>query len=414
MIKGRIRLKLLRGTPSNMLVLLIMGCLVLVTACSGDKEDQEQQSPAKQPEPTAAPSQSQDLLPQQQSAQRPVTESGYRVVDSFNVGQNVYVRSMVRDPKADTLWVGTSVGVLEVDLQTRNMLNSFTRDQGLANEYVFGMLVDSKGRKWFGTNGGGITRYKEGNWKTYFPMHGLADYWVYSFAEQSDGTLWIGTWAGLNKMNPETGKFKTYVDELVNEWVYGLAVDSKDQLWIGTEGGVNMYDGKTWHEWTHKNGLGAPNTDNLPLSDNTGLGTRSRHDLSVMAQGMNTYNPNYVFSLIVADNQSIWAGTWGGGVSHYDGKSWNNYTKDDGLAGNIVYTLAQDKNGDFWFGTNGGLSHFDGKNWETLTRANGLLDDNIYAIVCTDNNEIWVGSRNGVAVIAKPANPDSEEKPANG
>jgi ligand-binding sensor domain-containing protein len=374
--------------------------MLFVTACSEDKEQDKKEAE----QPASAPqTQSQDLLPDDQPLQPAVVPSGYKVVDTFNVGQNVYVRSMTRDPKTKTLWIGTSVGVLEIDEATRNMLNTYTRDQGLANEYVFGMLVDSKGRKWFGTNGGGITRYQQGDWKTYFPMHGLADYWVYSFAEQSDGTLWIGTWAGLNQFNPETGKFKTYLDELVNEWVYGLDVDDKDQLWIGTEGGINMYDGKTWHVWTHDDGLGAPNKDNLPLSDNTGLGTRSRHDLSVMSQGMNTYNPNYVFSLIVAEDQTVWAGTWGGGVSHYDGKNWTNYTTTDGLAGNIVYTVAQDANGDLWFGTNGGLTHYDGANWETMTRQHGLVSDNIYAITNTENNEIWVGSRNGVTVIAKPS-----------
>ena len=395
-----------RGNPFYSLSVTIIAVTAMVaclslTGCTEDK--QEQQVPAKpatQPE-TAMQPQSLDLLPSDQAQPPAVLQSGYKVVDSFNVGQNVYVRSMAMDPKAKTVWIGTSVGVLEIDARTRNMLNTYTRDQGLANEYVFGMLVDSKGRKWFGTNGGGITRYKDGDWKTYFPMHGLADYWVYSFAEQSDGTLWVGTWAGLNELDADTGKFKTYVKELVNEWVYGLDVDNKDHVWIGTEGGINMYDGSTWHVWTHEDGLGAPNKDNLPLSDNTGLGTRSRHDLSVMSQGMNTYNPNYVFSLIVAKDQSVWAGTWGGGVSHYDGNAWTNYTKDNGLAGNIVYCVAQDSNGDFWFGTNDGLSHFDGANWETVTRANGLLDNSVYAIVNTDDNEIWVGSRNGVAVLSK-------------
>ncbi|MEJ2179537.1 MAG: two-component regulator propeller domain-containing protein, partial [Gammaproteobacteria bacterium] len=137
------------------------------------------------------------------------------------------------------------------------------------------------------------------------------------------------------------------------------------------------------------------------LSDNTGLGTRSRHDLSVMTQGMNTYNPNYVFSLIVAKDQSVWAGTWGGGVSQYDGKTWTNYTKKDGLAGNIVYSVTQDSNGEYWFGTNNGLSHYDGETWETISHVHGLLDNSAYAIVSTGNNEIWVGTRNGVAIISK-------------
>jgi hypothetical protein len=386
------------------ILFIVIVTLLIVSACTKEKSEQETAQPA--PAPAAQPEagqqpQTQELLPEVQPEQPPEIPSGYKVVDSFNVGQNVYVRSMTVDPGAKTLWIGTSVGVLEIDIATRNMLNSYTRDHGLANEYVFGMMVDSKGRKWFGTNGGGITRFKDGDWKTYFPMHGLADYWVYSFAEQSNGTIWVGTWAGLNELNPESGKFKTYLKELVNEWVYGLGVDDKDQVWIGTEGGINMFDGKTWHVWTHKDGLGAPNTDNLPLSDNTGLGTRSRHDLSVMTQGMNTYNPNYVFSLIVAKDQTIWAGTWGGGVSHYDGKTWTNYTKNEGLAGNIVYSVAQDSNGDLWFGTNNGLSHYDGKTWETITRAHGILDNSVYAIADTGNNHIWVGTRNGVAVITK-------------
>lgn len=385
---------------SKKLIFIVVMVALIATACS--KEDKEKKEQAPEVTTPAQPEQqSQTLLPDVQPEAPPAIPSGYKVVDSFNVGQNVYVRSMTVDPVAKTLWIGTSVGVLEIDIQTRNMLNSYTRDHGLANEYVFGMMVDSKGRKWFGTNGGGITRFKDGDWKTYFPMHGLADYWVYSFSEQSNGTIWVGTWAGLNELNPETGKFKTYLKELVNEWVYGLDVDNKDQVWVGTEGGINMYDGKTWHVWTHKDGLGAPNTENLPLSDNTGLGTRSRHDLSVMTQGMNTYNPNYVFSLIVAKDQTVWAGTWGGGASHYDGKTWTNYTKKEGLAGNIVYSVAQDSNGEYWFGTENGLSHYDGKTWETISRAHGLLDNSAYAIVSTGNNEIWVGTRNGVAIISK-------------
>jgi ligand-binding sensor domain-containing protein len=372
--------------------------IVALGACSKDEKqqpvtasvDQQTEQPVKEQPTEAVPAAPVEPL-----------KSGYKVIDSFNVGQNIYVRSMTTDPVAKTLWIGTSVGVLEIDINTRNMLNSFTRDHGLANEYVFGMMVDSEQKKWFGTNGGGITSYKDGKWKTYFPMHGLADYWVYSFAQQSNGTIWVGTWAGLNEFDPKTEKFKTYLKELVNEWVYGLDVDDKDQVWIGTEGGVNMYDGKTWHTWTHKEGLGAPNTENLPLSTNTGLGTRSRHDLSVMSQGMNTYNPNYVFSLIVARDQTVWVGTWGGGVSHFDGKTWQNFTTKEGLAGNIVYSVAQDYNGEFWFGTNNGLSHYDGKTWETVTRDHGLLDNSVYAIASVDNNQVWVGSRNGVALISK-------------
>lgn len=335
---------------------------------------------------------------------------GYRVIESFNVGANVYVRSLALEPATKGLWVGTSVGVLEIDLSNREVRNTFTRKDGLANEYVFAIGVDSRGNKWFGTNAGGMSRYKEGNWKTYFPMHGLADYWVYSFANQGNDTLWIGTWAGVNRLNLDTGEMDTFVKELVNEWVYGIGVDTQQRVWFGTEGGVTMYDGQQWRSWTHDDGLGAPNGAGLPASKNTGLGTRSRHDLGVLRAGQATYNPNYVFSILVDRDQSIWAGTWGGGVSRFDGEKWRNLSSKDGLAGNIVYSIAQDEEGVLWFGTDRGLSRYDGKQWQNYDRRHGLIDDNIYAVaVDADSKEIWIGTRGGVTRLGRTAETKSGE-----
>jgi ligand-binding sensor domain-containing protein len=325
----------------------------------------------------------------------------WRVVDSFEVGPTVYVRALTPEPSRGVMWVGTSAGVHEVDLTTLKPRNTFTRKEGLANEYVFGIGIDHQGYKWFGTNAGGASRFKDGQWKTFFPMHGLADYWIYAFTSQKDGTLWIGTWAGANKVDPKTGKFTTYVKQLVNEWVYGLGVDSKDRVWFGTEGGVTMHDGKSWTSWTHKDGLGADNDQKLPFSANTGLGTRTRHDLTTSLEGMATYNPNYVFAIHVAPDDSIWAGTWGGGVARYDGKRWHNMNNKQGLVGNIVYSIAQSKDGALWFGTNKGVSRYDGKNWQSITKQHGLLEDNVYALSVAPSGEVWAGTRRGVTRIGR-------------
>jgi ligand-binding sensor domain-containing protein len=327
--------------------------------------------------------------------------TGPRVKDVFEVGPAVYVRALTVEPAKGALWVGTSAGVHEVDLASGKLRNTFTRKEGLANEYVFAVGLDRDGYKWFGTNAGGVSRYKDGKWKTFFPMHGLADYWIYAFAQQRNGNFWIGTWAGANRVDPKTGKFTTYVKELINEWVYGITVDALDRVWFGTEGGVSMFDGRTWKSWNHKSGLGAPNNEKLPFSTNTGLGTRTRHDLSVGAEGPATYNPNYVFSILSAVDGSIWAGTWGGGVSRFDGKVWTNYTSKEGLAGNIVYSIAQDREGVLWFGTNTGVSRYDGKSWKNLSIKDGLLDQNVYAIAIGPDGDVWVGTRKGVARIAR-------------
>ncbi len=325
----------------------------------------------------------------------------WKVLDSFNVGKNVFVRSLAIEEDKNILWVGTSVGVLEVDLSTRQVKNTFTRKEGLANEYVFGIGIDQQGYKWFGTNGGGTSRYKDGKWKTYFPLHGLADYWIYTFTSQKDGTLWIGTWAGANKFDLKTGEFTTYVKELVNEWVYGLGVDSKDRVWFGTEGGVSVFDGENWQSWTHADGLGADNIEGLLPSNNTGLGTRSRHELSVMRDGENTYNPNYVFSICVDSNDLVWAGTWGAGVGVYDGKKWKNFTHKDGLSGNVVYSVIQDNKGHMWFGTDHGVSRYDGRNWLSITGNDGLLDEHVYSMVTTKSGDIWVATKGGVSRLGQ-------------
>ena len=325
---------------------------------------------------------------------------GPRVVESFEVGNNVYVRALTVETAAKTLWVGTSTGVNEVDLGTGKLRNTFTRNHGLANEYVFAVGIDREGYKWFGTNAGGTSRYRDGKWKTFFPMHGLADYWVYAFANDLQGNLWIGTWAGATRYEPKSGKLTNYVKELINEWVYGIAVDKAGRVWFGTEGGVSMFDGKTWKAWTHRDGLGAPNDAKLPASTNTGLGTRSRHDLNVQAGGMATFNPNYVFSMHAAPDGMVWAGTWGGGASRFDGKQWRNFTVKDGLAGNLVYAIAQDEQGVLWFGTENGVSRFDGKQWRNFRREDGLLENNVYALAAAPGGNVWVGTKRGVARIA--------------
>lgn len=322
------------------------------------------------------------------------------IIQSFEVGRDVYVRSLAIDPRDNSLWVGTSAGALNVELASRNMKHSFTRQDGLANEYVFAIGVAQSGEVWFGTNAGGASTYKDGAWKTYFPMHGLADYWVYSFAFETDGDVWIGTWNGANRFDPTTKAFTTYRDELVNIWVYGLGIDTKGQVWFGTEGGVSMFDGQKWKSWTHEDGLGAANTGDLPASPNTGLGTRERHDLSVEVGGQESYNPNYVFAVQVdVLGRGVWFGTWGGGVSLFDGdKTWTTYTAADGLAGNIVYSIAQSADGTLWFGTNRGVTRFDGKNWQTYRH--GLMGENIYAIVLDPSGQVWLGTKGAVSNLS--------------
>ena len=363
--------------------LAVIAGLLILGACS-DSGDQDGGKPAQAGPDTPIES---------------VENLQFRLLDRFDIGENIYARSLLA--RDDTLWVGTSAGLMDISLDEYLPRKIYTRDDGLANEYVFSVGSERNGNIWLGTNGGGASRLRNGKMKTFFPTHGLADYWVYAFAQQRNGDLWIGTWAGANRMDTRKETFETFFDELINEWVYGIAVDSQDRVWFGTEGGMTMFDGKNWKHWTHAQGLGSDNFKSLPHSDNTGLGTRKRHNLNVMVGTGESYNPNYVFSVAVDRKDHVWAGTWGAGVSRFDGENWVSYSSEDGLPGNIVYSMMIDGDGHYWFGTNRGLVIFDGENWKPLGLAIGIQETDVYAISQDRNGHVWIGLKGAVVRIEK-------------
>jgi ligand-binding sensor domain-containing protein len=107
-----------------------------------------------------------------------------------------------------------------------------------------------------------------------------------------------------------------------------------------------------------------------------------------------------VFSTWADAEDVIWVGTWGGGVSRYENGSWRNLTMKDGLAGNIVYAIAQDRTGAYWFGTNRGVSRYDGTAFTNFDAATGLPGNDVYAIAVTPANDVWVGTRDGVVRLS--------------
>lgn len=63
---------------------------------------------------------------------------------------------------------------------------------------------------------------------------------------------------------------------------------------------------------------------------------------------------------------NMWFATSQEGVYKYDGQSFTNFNIDNGLCGNDISTIIEDKDGFFWFGTENGLCKFDGNNFETI------------------------------------------------
>ena len=92
----------------------------------------------------------------------------------------------------------------------------------------------------------------------------------------------------------------------------------------------------------------------------------------------------------------IWIGTEGGGLTKYDGESFKNFTVADGLPNNIVWSITEDKKGNLWIGMPGsGIAIFDGVRFTNLTTANGLANNSVMAIAEDRKGVMWFATDGG-------------------
>ena len=66
-----------------------------------------------------------------------------------------------------------------------------------------------------------------------------------------------------------------------------------------------------------------------------------------------------------------WFASGTAGALRYDGKTITRFTKKDGLAGDDVGGIQEDKSGNLYFSTSGGVSKFDGQSFATLEPKTG-------------------------------------------
>jgi len=148
----------------------------------------------------------------------------------------------------EQLYAGTPKGL--AGISDDRVAGVFDTASGLLSLGVTALYSDSKGQLWIGGENG-ITIYSgTQNWKRYkFPGST-----AYSFAEQSSGTMWIGTNKGIithKTGKPVTGKdgkttttpeWKTYHSKnaLKNDNIRALTACGKD-MWIATDAAMHQY-----------------------------------------------------------------------------------------------------------------------------------------------------------------------------
>ena len=92
----------------------------------------------------------------------------------------------------------------------------------------------------------------------------------------------------------------------------------------------------------------------------------------------------------------LWVGTRFGGVSRYDKAQFAHFTTRDGLPGDSVISIMEDREGNLWFGTSGGMSRYDGREFATFTK-DGLPGDPVSSIMEDREGNLWFSTFGGVS-----------------
>ncbi len=286
----------------------------------------------------------------------------------------------------------------------------FTTDNGLALDGISCSMMDSKGNLWFGTWGGGISRYDGKSFTNFSVDQGLVSSLILSIAEDADGNLWFGTLgSGVCRYDGRTFTTFTTANGMSDNTVWSILPDTDGNIWFGTASGVSYYDGKNATSFASSHVL-ANKTVMCIAEDKFGnlwFGT--------VEGGVSKYGPNvsdkaeensfttYTTDSGLANNVvlcicpdkagKIWIGTYGGGASCYDGKTFTTYTVDSGLANNQVLSIIESYNGDLWFSTEGGgVCRYDGTSFTSYSKDNGLSNDAVKSITEDRKGNLWLGT----------------------
>lgn len=260
----------------------------------------------------------------------------------------------VTQDRGGNLWVGTQLGL---DMLRPNsegfvrFVHDPSRPDGLSDNEIRSLMIDEAGVLWIGTRIGGLSKFDP--YKTKFahirstgdPSTGLIHPQVLAFHQDDQGYLWIGTGAGLNRLDRGSGQMTHYLHDPENElslsddYVTSIIQDRSGVLWIGTHGGLNR--------------LNRPGSSFSRIQSDPA----DSHSLS-----------SDLVNVIFEDREGyLWVGTAGGGLDRRDPRNgrFDHYAYVEGdrppetLGLNHILTLFQDEDGILWVGTMGGLIRFD-------------------------------------------------------
>ena len=197
-----------------------------------------------------------------------------------------------------------------------------------------------------------------------------------ALTEDGAGGIWCGTDRGLYHLERVKGRWiLRFVDTGMPQARYGdsmieaLLRDHCGNLWIGGHRALYVRSA-------------ASKCERFPI------GTK----------------PEYHILSLLEDHQGrIWVGTWWEGLFRIRVKSATSelliekiFTRENGLAGNLIHALLECSDGHLWAGTGAGVSRFvsqsENEHFEKFTTANGVSENEARALAEDSAGNVWVGS----------------------
>lgn len=344
----------------------------------------------------------------------------------------------------------------KLEAQLYNFRN-YSVEDGIAQSQVYSLVQDHRGLLWFGTRGGGLTRFDGLNFLSYTEKDGLGNNYIYDIVEDKKHNLWISTNVGISYFNGIS--FVNYIPEgySSNVFVYKIALDKQQQVWMATSQGLMCFDGTKFRNISKEINRPIDNVNTVFIDEDGSIWFGESKGLfkierkpsgnKLISFGeQSRYMRNAITAINKDSNGKIWIGTYGDGAYCYDGKKFFRFdhgqelynatildiyadnkdqiwfatlnngliqyklssttftrlTEKEGLSNNHVRKIIQDNNGNYWFGTSGGgVCNYFGKQFTTYDKSSGLGGSFIYSIFRDSKNRLWVGnSQKGLSVFS--------------
>jgi ligand-binding sensor domain-containing protein/signal transduction histidine kinase len=311
------------------------------------------------------------------------------------------VQSVVAAPNGD-VWACTVNGLARF---SGGKLTVYKTDAGLATNTLRAASIDLAGKVWMGGESSTLNVWNGGAFES-VPLALIPkDAGVRSLLTGRDGTLWIGTTAGLIAKKDGQERLITVKDGLGDNWIMALIESADGCIFIATRSGFSRWQNGELDSFRPQDGLSQSTVFSLYQDREGSLWVGTKHGLNQFLDGravpytVNEGLPTNDTGPVIQDPVgNVWVGTLGAGLTRFDGRRFSVLTTRQGLVSNTIDALAVDRAGDLWVGTDRGLNRLhNGQVDRTYTTSQGLPSNDVRSLFEDRTGALWVGTSAGAA-----------------